>query len=81
MASLSHRLFKAVSEGRRLRWRPESREQVLARLLVKRAEAQQAGLGDLEASLRKQISWSLPMRGGGEDVSEADDDRAVHDRL
>lgn len=47
-----------------MRWRPVSREQILARLLVKRAEAQQAGLVALEASLRRQIAWSLPMRKG-----------------
>lgn len=64
MSRLSLRLFEAVSGGRRLRWRPSSREQVLARLLVKRAEAQQAGLDELEASLREQIAWSLPMHRG-----------------
>jgi hypothetical protein len=62
MASFSLRLHKAISEGRRTRWRPASREEVLARLLVKRADAQQAGLGELEESLRQQIRWSLPMR-------------------
>jgi hypothetical protein len=41
---------------------------VLARLLVKRADAQQAGLDDLEASLRQQIMWSLPMRDGEDDA-------------
>lgn len=61
---LSFRLAKAVAAGRRTRWRPMTREQVLARLLVKRAAAHQAGLGDLETSLRKQISWSLPIRKG-----------------
>ncbi|HEV2747917.1 MAG TPA: hypothetical protein VGW34_11535 [Allosphingosinicella sp.] len=81
MSNLSSRLFKAVAEGRRFRWRPESREQVLARLLVKRAEAQQAGLDQLEASLRKQIAWSLPVRRGENDASEVDDAAAVHDRV
>jgi hypothetical protein len=70
MSRLSNRLFKALSDGRTLRWRPASREQVLARLLVKRAEAQQAGLADLEASLRRQIAWSLPMRQGKDELSE-----------
>ncbi len=68
MSNLSSRLHKAVSSGRQLRFRPESREQVLARLLVKRADAQQAGLDDLEASLRQQIMWSLPMRDGEDDA-------------
>jgi hypothetical protein len=62
MSRLSHRLTKALSDGRKLRWRPQSREQILARLLVKRAEARQAGLDRLEHSLRQQIRWSLPMR-------------------
>jgi hypothetical protein len=61
MSRLSQRFAKALSDGRKLRWRPESREQILARLLVKRAEAKQAGLDKLETSLRQQIRWSLPM--------------------
>ncbi len=66
VSNLSFRLHKAVSSGRRVRWRPESREEVLARLLKKRADAQQAGLDELEATLRQQIRWSLPMRDGEE---------------
>jgi hypothetical protein len=62
MPRLSYRLTKALSDGRKLRWRPQTREQILARLLVKRAEARQAGLDILERSLRQQIRWSLPMR-------------------
>ena len=81
MSLFSPRLIKAMSEGRRMRWRPETREQVLARLLVKRAEAQQAGLDELEASLRDQIAWALPVRRGAEAVNEADDAAPVHDRL
>ena len=61
MSSLSFRLHKAMAKGRRTHWRPANREEVLARLLVKRADAQQAGLDDLEATLRQQIRWSLPM--------------------
>ena len=63
MSSLS-RLSRALQDGRRLRWRPASREEVLQRLLVKRAEAKQAGLDGLEKSLRQQIAWSLPVRRG-----------------
>ena len=66
MSSLS-RLARAITEGRKLRWRPETREEVLARLLVKRAEARQAGLKDLERSLRQQITWALPVRRGKDD--------------
>jgi acyl-CoA hydrolase len=80
MSRLSSRLFKALSDGRSLKWRPASREQVLARLLVKRAEAQQAGLSDLEASLRRQIAWSLPMR-HVEEPQETDDEGSAHHRL
>ena len=82
MSSLSFRLAKALSDSRKLRWRPVNREQVLARLLVKRAEARQAGLDDLEQRLRQQIRWSLPMHTPVEDDKTADDDAdAVHDRL
>jgi hypothetical protein len=70
MSNLSFRLHKAVSSGRQLRWRPENREQVLARLLVKRANAQRAGLDELEATLRQQIRWSLPMHGGEDDATD-----------
>ncbi|HEX8400986.1 MAG TPA: hypothetical protein VF628_04710 [Allosphingosinicella sp.] len=65
---LSARLAKALTDSRSLRWKPETREQVLARLLVKRAEAQAAGLDGLEAHLRQQIRWALPMH----DLTEAD---------
>jgi hypothetical protein len=68
MSSLT-RLSRAISEGRRLQWRPETREEVLARLLVKRAEARQAGLDGLERSLRQQIAWSLPVRCGEEELN------------
>lgn len=56
--------------------------QVLARLLVKRAEARQAGLDALEESLRQQIRWSLPVHRPEEDDRQGRDDAAaVHDRL
>jgi hypothetical protein len=64
MSRLSYRLAKAVSDGRAARGRPSSREEVLSRLLVKRAMAQQSGLLDLEAALRGQIAWALPVRNG-----------------
>jgi hypothetical protein len=70
MSNLSFRLHKAVSSGRKLLRRPGSREEVLARLLVKRADAQRAGLDELEATLRQQIRWSLPMRRGEDDASD-----------
>jgi hypothetical protein len=64
MSRLFHGLARAAATGRSLRWRPASREEVLARLLVKRATAHRAGLAELEAKLRHQIAWSLPMRRG-----------------
>ncbi len=70
MSRLSYRLAKAAAAGRRLAWRPASREQVLARLLVKRAAAHQAGLDELETALRQQIAWSLPMRWGENDACD-----------
>ena len=78
--SLSSRLSQALSSGRRTRWRPQTREQILTRLLVKRAEAQQAGLHDLEVALRRQIAWSLPVRRGDE-VEEDPDANALDHRL
>ena len=52
---LAIRLAKALTDSRKLRWKPDNREQVLARLLVKRAEAKAAGLTALEEQLRQQI--------------------------
>lgn len=70
MADMSFRLAKAVAAGRRTRWRPMTREEVLARLLVKRAAAHRAGLGKLESKLRDQISWALPIRRGEEEAPD-----------
>ena len=81
MSSLSYRLAKALSDGRTARGRPGSREEVLARLLMKRATAHRAGLRDLEAALREQIAWALPVRRGEEDASPPADATALDDRL
>ena len=54
-------LSSLVSAGRADKGVPKSRAEVLAALLRKRATAWQNGLSDLEASLRNQISWSLPI--------------------
>lgn len=72
MSNMSYRLAKAVSAGRQARGKPGSREEVLSRLLVKRATAHQAGLIDLEASLREQISWALPVRKDEDPDTERD---------
>jgi hypothetical protein len=50
-----------ISEGRAGKGVPASRGEVLAALLRKRAAAWQGGLEDLEAKLRNQILWSLPV--------------------
>jgi hypothetical protein len=81
MSRLSFTLSKALAGGRRAKGRPGSREEVLARLLMKRAAAKQAGLKDLEAQLRDQIVWSLPVRKPEDDAIEALDEDAVDDRL
>ena len=73
MSRMSYRLAKAVSDGREARGRPLSREEVLSRLLVKRAVAHRAGLKDLEAALRGQIAWALPVRKGEDEPAEEPD--------
>ena len=81
MSSLSYRLAKALSDGRAERGRPGSREEVLARLLMKRATAHRAGLHELEAALRGQIAWALPVRKGEEAAKPPPDAPALDDRL
>ena len=54
-------LSSLISEGRAGKGVPASRGEVLAALLRKRAAAWQGGLDDLEAKLRNQILWSLPV--------------------
>jgi hypothetical protein len=76
MSSLSYRLAKALSDGREARGRPGSREEVLARLLMKRATAHRAGLHKLEAALRGQIAWALPVRKGEEEAAATADHAA-----
>ena len=62
MTDLSFTLAKALSTGRAQSGRPHSREEVLLRLLRKRAVAQREGLDGQEAALREQIRWALPMQ-------------------
>jgi hypothetical protein len=80
---LAARLAKALSDSRALRWKPDTREEVLARLLVKRAEAKAAGLADLEQQLRQQIRWALPMHKLDEPAGPDGDDcsNPAYDRL
>ena len=68
--SLSFRLAKALATGRAER--RLTRERILLDLLNKRAAARREGLTDLEAQLREQIRWALPLRRG-----DARDDSAA----
>ncbi len=61
MTALSVRLSRALSGGRRTPPRPSTRATLLATLLRKRATAHNVGAEDLEALLRDQIRWALPM--------------------
>jgi len=61
MAKRRTDLSHLVSSGRVDKGVPSSREEVLAALLRKRAAAWRGGLADLEAKLRNQILWSLPI--------------------
>ncbi len=60
MSRLSFQLAKALTDGRGPR--RLTRENILAALLRKRAEAQRAGYEREEAQLRQQILWALPIR-------------------
>ena len=70
-----------VSEGRAGKGVPHSRGEVLAALLRKRAAAWQGGLDELEAKLRNQILWSLPVEQPREsdEPGEATDQPAPRD--
>jgi hypothetical protein len=65
MTSLSWKLAKALETGRAER--RLTRERILLDLLNKRAAARREGLRELEAQLREQIRWALPVRGEGAD--------------
>jgi hypothetical protein len=64
MSILGFRFSRALDAGRTEGGRPHTREEVLRRLLFKRAAAHRAGLEEQEAALRDQIRWSLPMHDG-----------------
>lgn len=61
MTALSVRFARALSQGRRIKPAPQTRPQLLAILLRKRAAAHAAGADDLESLLRDQIRWALPV--------------------
>lgn len=66
-------LSSLVSAGRAEKGVPKSRAEVLAALLRKRAVAWQSGMSDLEARLRNQIAWSLPIEKPDEAAPDARD--------
>lgn len=70
MTALSLQLSKALAGGRRAPRLPDTREALLASLLRKRATAHVAGADELEALLRDQIRWALPIE---RDPATADD--------
>lgn len=65
MTMLSLKLSRAVAQGRAAPDRPESRAALLVTLLRKRAAAYNAGAHELEALLRDQIRWALPIEREG----------------
>jgi hypothetical protein len=71
MTMLSVKLTRALEKGRAAPPRPKNRAQLLAMLLRKRAAAHNAGAHDLEALLRDQIRWSLPMESEPQDGTVA----------
>ena len=70
MSDLSFKLARSIANGRS-GTASRSREQILAALRRKRAEAHRHGQDDHEQSLRAQIAWALPIRApADEETSE-----------
>lgn len=61
MTNLSLQLSRALARGRAEPSTPRTRADLLAMLLRKRAAAHNVGAEDLEALLRDQIRWALPI--------------------
>jgi len=61
MTALSVKFSQALARGRRAPRAPDSRESLLLALLRKRATAHSVGADALEALLRDQIRWALPI--------------------
>lgn len=61
MTLLSLRLSRAVANGRAAPAEPSSRADLLRALLRKRAAAHNVGDEELEALLKDQIRWALPI--------------------
>ena len=76
MTVLSVKFSQALDRGRNGVRSADSREALLAALLRKRAVAHALGARDLEALLRDQIRWALPMRKGALEALPVKDKRA-----
>ena len=61
MSVIGLRFSQALQRGRKSAPVSPTREQVLVQLLNKRAVAARIGADDIEAMLRNQIKWSLPV--------------------
>ncbi|MEO5865601.1 MAG: hypothetical protein ABIS14_02450 [Sphingomonas sp.] len=61
MTALSLKLSRALARGRAAPSPPRSRADLLLTLLRKRATAHNVGDDELEALLRDQIRWALPI--------------------
>ena len=66
MAKRPKDLSRLIASGRAEKGVPKSRGEVLEALLRKRAAAWRSGFGDLEAKLRNQILWALPVEKPGD---------------
>ena len=64
MTALSLKFSQALARGRREPRPGDSRASLLHALLRKRATAHAMGADELEALLRDQIRWALPMQTG-----------------
>ena len=67
MSDLSFLLSRSLANGRS-RPTPRSREQILAALLRKRAEAHRHRQQRQEQHLREQIAWALPIQAPEDEV-------------
>lgn len=71
MTLLSLRLSRALANGRAVRPEPSTRADLLHALLRKRAAAHNVGDEELEALLKDQILWALPIQREPEDSEPA----------